>query len=376
MLQWLSLPKDKGCTFSAESVAPTMLSDGLMHYKTVDIPMGEFWLNSPTHDKPNDMLDAISGAHIYGKPIVQAEAFTTVRMDWSEHPAMLKPVQDRNYALGINKLVYHVFTHNPWMDRKPGMTLDGVGLYFQRDQPWWKAGRAWVEYAQRCQALLQVGKPVADIAVFTGEELPRRSVLPDRLISTLPGLFGADAVKLEEQRLANKGEPLRELPAGVRHSANMADPEDWIDPLRGYAYDSFNPDALLSATVNNHRVEFEGGANYGVIVLPQAGEMIPDNNSMSVAVAQKLYELVDAGATLVLNEQPSKSTGLEHTASANNIVQAITNKLWNGQTKGYAKSANDIVPIMQLGQGRLIQGPYNASSLDPFFITKDVISNR
>ena len=35
--------------------------------------MGEFWLNSPTHDKPNDMLDAISGAHIYGKNIIQAE---------------------------------------------------------------------------------------------------------------------------------------------------------------------------------------------------------------------------------------------------------------------------------------------------------------
>jgi hypothetical protein len=69
MLQWVSLQKHKGCTFTAESVAPTMLSDGLMHYKTVDIPMGEFWLNSPTHDKPNDMLDAISGAHIYGKPI-------------------------------------------------------------------------------------------------------------------------------------------------------------------------------------------------------------------------------------------------------------------------------------------------------------------
>ena len=40
---------------------PTMVSDGLLHYQKVDLPMGEFWLNSPTHDKPNDMLDAISG---------------------------------------------------------------------------------------------------------------------------------------------------------------------------------------------------------------------------------------------------------------------------------------------------------------------------
>ena len=64
------LSHEKGCKFSAESIAPTMVSDGLLHYKNVDIPMGEFWLNSPTHDKPNDMLDAISGAHIYGKNII------------------------------------------------------------------------------------------------------------------------------------------------------------------------------------------------------------------------------------------------------------------------------------------------------------------
>jgi hypothetical protein len=69
------LAHEKGCSFSAESVAPTMISDGLLHYKNVDLPMGEFWLNSPTHDKPNDMLDAISGAHIYGKNIIGAESF-------------------------------------------------------------------------------------------------------------------------------------------------------------------------------------------------------------------------------------------------------------------------------------------------------------
>ncbi len=98
------LSHEKGCTFTAESVAPTMVSDGLLHYNNVDVPMGEFWLNSPTHDKPNDMFDAISGAHIYGKPIIQSESFTTVRMAWNEHPGMLKKLQDYNYALGINQI--------------------------------------------------------------------------------------------------------------------------------------------------------------------------------------------------------------------------------------------------------------------------------
>lgn len=188
-----------GCRFTAESVAPTMISDGMYHYDKVDLPMGEFWFNSPTHDKPNDMLDAISGGHVYGKRVISAEGFTTLRGVWEETPKMLKPVLDRNYALGLNRLVYHVYTHNPWTNRKPGMTLDGIGLFFQRDNTWFKHGaRGMNDYAARCQLLLQYGYPVVDLAVFTGEEMPRRSILPDRLVPALPGLFGAERVAEEQ----------------------------------------------------------------------------------------------------------------------------------------------------------------------------------
>jgi len=290
------LAKEKGVVFTAESVAPTMLSDGLLHYKRVDIPMGEFWLNSPTHDKPNDMLDAISGGHIYGKNIIQAEAFTTVRMAWNEHPGMLKTLQDRNYALGINKLVYHVFTHNPWTNRKPGMTLDGVGLYFQRDQTWWKPGKAWVDYATRSQAWLQKGIPVTDIAVFTGEEFPRRALLPERLLKTLPGIIGAERVRKEEQRMANVGLPLAESPAGVRHSAYITDPQDWTDPLHGYAYDSFNPDVLMNAGVKDGRVVFSSGASYALLVFPVGNPMDPSKGILSPYLRAKVESLKKAGA--------------------------------------------------------------------------------
>jgi hypothetical protein len=310
------LAHEKGCSFSAESVAPTMVSDGLLHYKNTDVPMGEFWLNSPTHDKPNDMLDAISGAHIYGKNIIQAEAFTSVRMNWGEHPGNLKALGDRNFALGINKMVLHVFTHNPWMDKKPGMTLDGVGLYFQRDQTWFKQSKAWIEYLTRCQALLQLGKPVVDIAVFTGEEVPRRSILPDRLVNTLPGIFGKEKVEAEKKRLANVGQPLRQIPDGVSHSANMADPEDWIDPLNGYTYDSFNPDVLMTMKVVNGRVITQGGASYGVLVIPGKHPMDP-NGTISAPVLNKLKQLANAGAKIIVDRDYLKFFG-----SSKNITSA------------------------------------------------------
>lgn len=288
--------KELNCYLSAESVAPTMVSDGMLHYQAVDFPMGEFWLNSPTHDKPNDMLDAIHGGHVYGKNIIQAEGFTELRGTWDETPAQIKTLLDRNYALGINRIFFHVNTHNPYLDRRPGMTLDGIGLFFQRDNTWWQnGGKGLADYMRRAQSLLQYGRPVVDIAVFTGEETPRRAILPDRLVSSLPGIFGEERVKSEEKRMANEGQPIRTLPVKVAHSANMADPDKWINPLRGYSYDSMNKDALLNlARAKDGKLILPGGATYGMLVLPLSSQLIP-NISLSDEVEAKVADLKDAG---------------------------------------------------------------------------------
>lgn len=265
------------CKLSCECVAPTMVSDGLLHYQHADYPMGEFWLNSPTHDKPNDMLDAVSGAHIYGKNIVQAEGFTEVRGTWDEHPGMLKALLDRNYCLGINSIVFHVNTHNPWTDRAPGMTLDGIGTFFQRDNTWWEEMPAFTGYISRCQALLQYGRPVVDLAVYTGDETPRRAILPERLITSLPGLFGDKLIERERIRMANEGQPLEVSPVGVTHTANMTKAENWINPLHGYHYDSFNHDVLNDMRVENGDIITKSGMRYSALVMPQARPMNPDN---------------------------------------------------------------------------------------------------
>lgn len=356
------LAHEHGCQFSAECVAPTFTSDGMYHFSESDIPMGEFWLRSPTHDKPNDMLDAISGAHIYGKPVVQAEAFTELREAWDESPAMLKTVQDRNYALGINRMVFHVFVHNPWMDRRPGMTLGGVGTFLQRDQTWWPQAGAWVDYTRRCQWLLQQGRPVADIAVFTGEELPRRAVLPQALVSTLPGLFGPARVAEEKKRMANAGEPTTKAPNGVSHSANMADPADWLDPLHGYAFDSFNPDALVRlATVRNGRIELPGGASYALLVFPGATAMNPDGGAVSAAVARRLLQLVKAGATVLIDPAARyHSNTLEHARAEDSIVRLVFRQLLAGRGA-----------IARIGKGRVIRGPWRAATLDTLGIARD-----
>lgn len=344
---------EKGAAFSAESVAPTMVSDGLLHYQSVDIPMGEFWLNSPTHDKPNDMLDAISGAHIYGKNIIQAEAFTTLRMDWSEHPGNIKALGDRNFAMGINKMVLHVFAHNPFLDKKPGVTLDGVGLYFQRDQTWMRPGKAWIDYLARTAALLQLGTPVADIAVFTGEEVPRRSVLPDRLIQTLPGIFGAAEVAYEKERITNEGQPMTTIPSGVSHAANIADPGNYVNTLHGYKYDCFNPHVLLQMRVEKGRIVTPGGTSYAILVIPGKHAMNPNSRLLSVAVAKKLKELVQNGATVIMDKGFEAPVGFnEDPAMLTHILKVLY-------------SAKNL-------KGRLIAAPFRQPDFRSLGLQKDV----
>lgn len=279
------LAHQHGRKVSHESIAPTFPADGLLHYQYADHPMGEYWLNSPTHDKPNDMFDAVSGAHIYNKNIVQAEGFTEVRGVWNETPAMLKPMLDRNLALGMNKLFFHVTAHNPWMDRKPGMTLDGIGLFFQRDNTWYPEARGMVDYITLCQDYLQQGRPVVDIAVFTGEEIPSRSLTPDKLVPMLPGVFGAERVASEQKRMANVGIPMEESPVGVTHSANILDLKDWCNALHGYKYDSMNKDVLLKWQA--------GSQAYRILVVPQPQQLL------SAEVKAKIEELRQEGVIII-----------------------------------------------------------------------------
>ncbi|WP_197525532.1 glycosyl hydrolase [Pseudobythopirellula maris] len=314
---------EHGVRFTGECTAPTFTGAGMRHFARLDAPMGEFWIDSPTHDKPNDMRDAVSAAHVYGKNIVQAEAFTRLRMAWDETPAKIKALGDRHYVLGANRFVFHVWAHNPWLDRAPGMTLGGVGLFFQRDQAWWPMAGAWVDYARRCQALLQRGRPVADVAVFAGEEVPNRAVLPERLVASLPGLLGERAVERERVRLLNEGQPTHEMPTGVKNSANGADLSDWPDPLRGYQYDSLGRDALLRlARCEEGRVVLPGGASYALLVVPAPRPMAPAPGRMSLAVAEKLRELSEAGAKVLVVEPPQQTWALgEEDASLRGVTR-------------------------------------------------------
>jgi hypothetical protein len=106
--------------------------DSLAFATQADEPMGEFWLGGGALETCRAMASA---AHVAGRPIVGAEAFTADdRERWREHPGSIKALGDRAFCEGINRFVFHRYALQPWADRRPGMTMGPWGQHYERTQ--------------------------------------------------------------------------------------------------------------------------------------------------------------------------------------------------------------------------------------------------
>jgi hypothetical protein len=288
-----------------------------------DVPMAEFWSSrGPVRDDKGNprgtpqgvaseffhtsaqsmpaqfgatVRQAASAAHVYGKPINQAEAFTSFNNDWSEDPYFLKPYGDRAFCRGLTRNVLCFFVLQSTLTDIPGYEWEHVGTHFDRNVTWWPKSSAWLAYLARCQHLLREGRFVADILYFSGEALPN-FVLIDR------------------------------------------------KPIKGYDYDAIDADALLTrAAAKNGRLVLASGTSYRYLVIPEG---VAD--TISPGVLDKLRELVEGGVTVV-GQRPKRSLGLvDYPASQEHVAQ-VAAALW-GAARANAKI------IRAVGNGRIIQG--------------------
>ena len=201
---------------------------------------GEVWV-----DKfgGTELRCAVSAGAIYGKQVVSAETFTGGPAFLST-PHSLKKTADFAFTQGINHLVLHVFMHQPWDDRKPGINA-WFGTEFTRHNPWMPLAQSWVTYIRRCSTLLQRGWRVADVAYLITEDTPSMS------------------------------SPLKpRLPDG-------------------YEFDYINAEVLINKlSFRDGRFILPHGVNYGVIVLPPTKTMRPET-------LRKIRDLARAGGKFV-----------------------------------------------------------------------------
>jgi hypothetical protein len=288
--------------------------DGLRCAGACDVTMGEFWHGTDIMSQFDPFCNVIrsvaSAAHVYGRRLVQAEAFTS----WNhfvEYPFALKAVGDQAFCDGLNRMVFHQYTHQPQSDFKPGRQY-GAGTHLDRHLTWWEMSRAWFQYLARCQSLLQAGRFHADVCYFYGEGATRY----------VPG----------------------------RSQVKPALPF-------GYDFDCVNADVLLNRlAVKEGRLALPGGLSYRLLVLPEERVMSP-------RVLQRLRQLVEAGATVV-GARPLHAPGLSDYPRCDQQVREEADALW-----GVAPAT---VGHRRLGKGTLVWGKELAEVLSDLGLAPDL----
>ena len=261
--------------------------DNMQVGETGDIVMCEFWSgNLAFFDSPKFVA---SIAKLNGSSIVGAESFTGTG-GWTQHPATIKSIGDRAWAQGINRFIFHTYAHQPW-DVGPGITLGPYGLDFNRLNTWWNQGSAFLEYIARSQFLLQQGKTVADVLVFTGEASPNNAVLLPQIKS------------------------------------------------KGYDYDLIGSNKIQSLSVVDGMICTSAGDRYPVLVLPKTTWMRPET-------LRKFAALAESGAT-ILGPQPKRSPSLQDYPQCDQHVCQLAQTLWES-----GKIKDDSI-LHWLGQSKL-----------------------
>lgn len=236
---------------------------------------GEFWSEGSLGDIENRA--ASSCGHIYGKRRVWAESFTSGGPAFGRYPYQMKQRGDRFFTEGINSSLLHVYIHQPFEDREPGLDA-WFGNEFNRKNTWFSQMDVFTGYLKRCNFMLQRGDYVADVAYFIGEDAPKMT-----------------------------GICTPELPAG-------------------YSFDYINGEVLLQrASVEDGRIVLPSGMKYRLLVLPQLETMRPE-------ILQKIKELLQAGAC-VIGPTPKYSPSLSDYPAADQKVQALASELWGDQTE-------------------------------------------
>jgi hypothetical protein len=258
-------------------------SEFLKYGGSCDEISGEFWVTGELGTI--ELRAASSAAHLYEMPVVWAEAFTGGPA-FRNTPRELKSRGDWAFCEGINQFVLHVYIHQPWEDKIPGINA-WFGTEFNRHNTWFEQSKPWIDYLRRCSVMLQAGKHVADVAYFIGEDTPKMTGLRKP-----------------------------ELPAG-------------------YDYDFINADMLENRVkVKGGRFVLPDGISYRVLVLPPQETMRPE-------LLKKIRDLVDAGGA-VLGPAPTRSPSGQNFPACDEQVRSLAAELWHGDVFGKGRVFHDL----------------------------------
>ncbi|GEA11962.1 glycosyl hydrolase [Alteromonas sp. KUL49] len=304
-----------GIDFSTQSMKPFI--DNLHALGQADILYANsaFRSLSPEENRPNQEFAYLtakmtsSAGSIYNKP-VRSESFTSLPQAnrWLSHPLTFKSQADTDFAGGATLVTHHLFTHQPWVDLKPGMTLGYWGLHFERTQTWWHEIDVWNRYLQRTQSMMDFGQPVFDVLHLLGDDASTK--------------FDRDFV-------------YEALPAG-------------------YDFEFISSHGLLNKlnAQTDGKIGYDNRREYRILSLASDVSMRPE-------ILKKLIDLLDAGATLV-GSPPKFSPSLTNGSLADTEVSQLAGYIWGGNYAGQVfKTLPEALEKLSLGPDLVVSDTDN-----------------
>lgn len=264
------------------------VGDGMDLKRTAEVPMSAMWVTAswlptlPSGEPDRSMYNAddkesASVAHIYGQNVAAAESMTAPGqggLAYSYCPENLKFIADIELSNGINRFVIHESAHQPSDEHVPGLSLGGIGQWFNRHDTWAEMAGVWVDYMSRSSYALQWGKNVADILYYYGQD------------SNVTSVFGNTP-------------PI--VPAG-------------------YQWDYCSPHALLNAiSADKGNLVSQGGTKYKVLWMDRNMDYV------STPVLRKILSLAESGV-MIGGVRPSHPASLSDDAGE---WSDLVKKIWD-----------------------------------------------
>jgi hypothetical protein len=199
---------------------------------------------------------ASSAAHLYGRSVVSAEAWTWVHSpSFRATPLDLKGEAHEHLLNGINQLIGHGWPYSPVDAPGLGWFFYAAGALNDRN-PWWPAMPELTRYLSRLCWLLQQGEPVADVALY----------VPSEDLFAIVGR--ARGGSLDTWREAHRRIP-NEITATIR--------------MAGLDYDLIDDDALMITPPDRYRVV-----------------IVPASTMITKATTTWLSKVITAGGSVIM----------------------------------------------------------------------------
>ena len=277
--QWVSWAHSHGVQVRNQAHgSPANLLD---LYAAVDIPeiegfgLSEFGIKGLRRDpgmtKKNfsdvSMLKyAPSAAHVMGKPFTSSETFTWLTEHFRTSLSQMKPDLDLMFTCGVNHVFFHGTCYSPKDDPWPGWKFY-ASIDMSPTNSIWRDAPYMMQYIERCQSFLQLGKPDNDFLVY----LPVRDMWKKRLPRKdgKPWTLGEDLLMQFDIHTMDE-----KAPEFIRSILK-------IDSL-GYDCDYISDRQLAKVRIEDGMLVTEGGTRYRALIIP-SGTTIDERLTATLA---------------------------------------------------------------------------------------------